>query len=327
VPFVATAAASHHHRMQVVVVGAGLSGLVAARRLTHAGCDVTVLDKGAVPGGRLATRRLDGATLDTGAQFFTIRSDAFAALAAEWLAAGVVYEWNRGFGDPADGHPRYAAHGGMAALAAHLAAGLDVRTTTMVFAVRAGPGRWDVALDDGAALSADALVLTCPVPQSASLLITADAEIPAELRRLEYDRTIALLVALDGPSAVPPPGGHQAGEGTFSFVADNHRKGVSTVPALTLHAHPAVSAEHWDDDANALEAWLLDAARPWFGSSAAVATRVERWRFATPRHVWPDPCWVAAAGPAPVVMAGDAFAGPKVEGAALSGLAAAAALV
>jgi renalase len=317
---------SRHDRRVIVVVGAGLAGLVAARTLVAGGYDVVVLEKGTVPGGRLATVAMDAATLDTGAQFFTVRSDAFAALVDRWLHAGVVYEWNRGFSDPPDGHPRYAGRGGMAALAAHLAAGLDVRTGAFVFAVRTSGGQWEVVLDDGTSIAAAALVLTCPLPQSVSLLMTAEVELPEQLARTDYERTVALLAVLDGPSALPPSGGHQDSEGTFSFVADNQRKGVSTVPALTLHASPAASRARWDDPPEAVRRGLTDAARPWLGDARVVACRLRRWRFATPASVWPQACWLAADACAPLVLAGDAFAGPRVEGAVLSGLAAAKAL-
>jgi renalase len=309
--------------MTVVVVGAGLSGLVAAGRLRDSGRAVVVLDKGVTVGGRLATARLGDATLDAGAQFFTVRSEAFAAMVDPWLRSGLVYEWTRGFPGPPDGYPRYAVRGGMAALAAHLAAGLEVRLDTFVFAIRPGGAGWDVVIDDGRVVTAEAVVVTCPVPQSASLLITAGLAVPEDLRRTDYERTIALLVALDGDGAVPAPGGVQQADETFSFVADNRRKGLSTAPALTLHVASEPSRAHWDDPPEALEAWLLDAARPWLGGAAVVDRAVKRWRFATPQRIWPDPCWSSSDGSAPVAIAGDAFAGPKVEGAALSGLAAA----
>ena len=101
--------------------------------------------------------------------------------------------------------------------------------------------------DDDSRVRADALVLTAPVPQSASLLITSDLVPPDELRSTDYDRTLALLVVLDGPGAVPPPGAVQDADATFSFVADNQAKGASSVPALTLHASGAVSRALWDE--------------------------------------------------------------------------------
>ena len=55
----------------VVVVGAGISGLVCASELSQAGIDVTVVEMGRGPGGRLATRRGSGLPFDHGTQYFT----------------------------------------------------------------------------------------------------------------------------------------------------------------------------------------------------------------------------------------------------------------
>ena len=52
----------------VVVAGAGLAGLVAARHLADAGADVTVYERRAEVGGRVRTRRKEGFTLDRGFQ-------------------------------------------------------------------------------------------------------------------------------------------------------------------------------------------------------------------------------------------------------------------
>jgi predicted NAD/FAD-dependent oxidoreductase len=309
----------------MIVVGAGLAGLSAARTMALAGHDVTVFDKGRAPGGRMATRRIGAATFDHGAQFFTARSDAFAAMVDDWMASGLVTEWCRGFGAEPDGHPRYAVRGGMNALAKHLAAGLDVRCPMMVFAIRRDANRWAVQIDDGSLHRCDGLVVTCPVPQSYSLLVPAEIAIPEPLLRTDYDRTLALLAVLDGPGAVPEPGGVQGAPG-FTFIGDNRRKGISAVPALTLHADPVWSKTHWDADREATHAALLASAKPWLGAARVVESQVKRWRFATPRTIWPEPCWRPEDG-SPVVLAGDAFAGPRVEGAILSGVAAARSLL
>ena len=54
----------------VVIIGAGLAGLAAARRLAIAGRDVCVIDAGDAPGGRVRTDRVDGLLLDRGFQLY-----------------------------------------------------------------------------------------------------------------------------------------------------------------------------------------------------------------------------------------------------------------
>ncbi|HSL56312.1 MAG TPA: FAD-dependent oxidoreductase [Acidimicrobiales bacterium] len=313
-----------------VVVGAGLAGLMAARRLQAAGHDVVVVDKGRAVGGRLATRRItaDGvgeARLDHGAQFFTVRGETLGDLVAELTAADLVRVWAHGFGDH-DGHPRYVVPTGMTALAKHLARGLDVQVGVELRAIGPGPAGWRLVADD-TAYDADAVVLTAPVPQSLALLAAGDtvldAELAAGLAAIEYDRVLAVLAVLDGAPALPAPGGVQLADGPFTFVADNAAKGVSDVPALTLHTTDAVARARWDDDPDTVLADLLAAAAPWIGTARVAAAQLKRWRYAAPRRTWPDRCCVAATDPGPLVLAGDAFDGPRIEGAVDSGVAAA----
>ena len=124
----------------LAVVGAGVAGLLGARRLQEAGWPVVVLEAGDRPGGRLATVHIDTgpggkAALDSGAQFITVRSQPFVALMDSWLNSGAAYEWCRGFDQPParpDGYPRYAGTGGMANLATAMAEGIDIRYRTRV---------------------------------------------------------------------------------------------------------------------------------------------------------------------------------------------------
>jgi oxygen-dependent protoporphyrinogen oxidase len=66
-----------------VVVGGGISGLVAARDLATAGFGVTVLEAGPVFGGCVGSHEVAGLLLDSGAESFATRSTAVADLAAE----------------------------------------------------------------------------------------------------------------------------------------------------------------------------------------------------------------------------------------------------
>jgi phytoene dehydrogenase-like protein len=56
--------------VDVVVVGAGLAGLTAARRLAGASLSVLLLEAADAPGGRVRTDRRDGLLLDRGFQLF-----------------------------------------------------------------------------------------------------------------------------------------------------------------------------------------------------------------------------------------------------------------
>ena len=58
---------------RVVVVGAGMAGLVSALRLAHAGLDVTVVEAAAGPGGKVRQLEVDGAAIDSGPTVFTMR--------------------------------------------------------------------------------------------------------------------------------------------------------------------------------------------------------------------------------------------------------------
>ena len=313
--------------MRVAVVGAGVSGLVAARQLADEH-DVVVFDKGRSVGGRLATRRIGAARLDHGAQFFTARGDGFQRQVDDWVARDVARIWCHGFDGDGDGYPRYCGTTGMNALAKDLASGLDCHTSRLVFACRPTEVGWDVVIDDGVVHEADALVLTCPIPQSWALLVQAQVGVPDQLFRREYHRTIGLLTVLDRPSAVAAPGGAQFDptdvDAPFGFIGDNAAKGISPVPAVTFHATQPWSTEHWDDDAETLRDLLLERARPWIGDATVIDAQVKKWRFAGPVEPWPDPCWVDDEHR--LVLAGDLFAGPKVEGAFDSGLAAASAV-
>lgn len=309
--------------MRIVVVGAGLTGLSAARRL-HVRHDVTVLERDAVAGGRLGTMRIGAATFDAGAQFFTARTEAFRTQADDWVDRGVASVWCHGFAID-DGHPRFVGAAGMSGLALDLADDLDVRTDHMVFTLRRLEDGWQVVLDDASTIECDAIVLTCPIPQVWALLAESGVDIPDELARSPFHRIVALLVTLDRASRVPDPGAVQldpaASSATFGFVSDNQRKGISAVPAVTLHTTWAWSDAHWRDDDDTVRRTLIDEADAWFDVRDVVDATVRRWRFAAPATPWPEPCW--ADEERMLVVAGDLFDGPKVEGAFMSGRAAA----
>ena len=55
------------NKKKIVIIGAGVSGLLCGARLSKAGYSVHIIDKGRNIGGRLSTRRKDGAVFHHGA--------------------------------------------------------------------------------------------------------------------------------------------------------------------------------------------------------------------------------------------------------------------
>ncbi len=73
----------HAHETRVVVVGGGVSGLVAARECAKVGLQVTVLEASDVFGGVLRSAQVGGMTLDVGAESFATRGGVVRDLLAE----------------------------------------------------------------------------------------------------------------------------------------------------------------------------------------------------------------------------------------------------
>ncbi|HEV7624746.1 MAG TPA: FAD-dependent oxidoreductase, partial [Amnibacterium sp.] len=63
-----------------VVVGGGVGGLVAARRLALQGRDVVLLERSSALGGRVAGGSIAGVEADTGAESFAVRGGTMRAL-------------------------------------------------------------------------------------------------------------------------------------------------------------------------------------------------------------------------------------------------------
>lgn len=315
-----------------IVVGAGISGLLAADELQSAGWNVTVFDKGRGVGGRMATRRVGEGTFDHGAQFFTARGERFSGLVDDWLGADAAAEWARGFADAEggpneDGHPRYRGADGMTSIPKYIATGLDVRTGERVVRVDARDDVWEVVCESGLRAEGSALVLALPVPQALDLASSGKYRLPDRARtRLEavsYDPCLALMVLLDGPSPVPEPGGMQVKGEPLDFIGDNQRKGISSVPAVTIHAGPGWSRSHYGDDEAVITGELISLAGDRLGTDFAptvVDSSLARWRYSWVTNSHPDP-FLAASEERPLLFCGDAFGQPKVEGASLSGLA------
>ena len=302
--------------MRVAVVGAGISGVACARVLTEAGHDVVVLDRGRVPGGRMASRRLEGRYVDLGASYLTARDPAFVAVVDGWLARGIARPWTdtfqvaspAGLGEHKPGPVRYAAPAGLRSLVTELTAGLDVRQEVEVTAVGPGPSI-DLA-------PYDAVVLAMPDPQALRLLDPSLAAERAAIDGRAWEPALALAAGwptrdweFDGlfvnDSAV------------LDWVADDGARRGDGAPVLVAHSSPAFAASRLMDPP-AAGPELVAALRGLLGLGEPTWSRVQRWTFAKPVGTREQSHWLGAAG---IGLCGDGWGAAKIEAAWLSGTA------
>ena len=310
--------------MRVLIVGAGMTGLTAARRLTVDGHEVTVVDKGRAVGGRMASKRVGEARFDIGAQHFSVRSELFRTEVDDWFERGLTEIWYQGSSltDPARGiEPRHRGVPAMRAICEGLAAGLDVRLATRIDRLEVLDLEVRAVGETGRSDWYDAAVVTAPAPQAIQLVRTAPID-PVALEQLSSVTYAPCLVAMIETDRVTGwKDGHLVPDaGAIAWMADEHAKGVSAVPAITVHSTPAFAAEHID---RAVAEWLpllIDEAAPHLPGGVHSAGG-HGWRYAQPRNPSTDGAIVGHRRP-PIVFAGEAFAGARIEGAFLSGLAA-----
>ncbi|HEX2619071.1 MAG TPA: FAD-dependent oxidoreductase [Phototrophicaceae bacterium] len=323
------------HYADVIIIGGGLSGLVAALDLQAQDKSVIVLEKGSSIGGRLTTRKVGAGLADDGAQFFTVRSAEFQHMVDQWIDEKLVYLWSMGWSDGSlagvtdDGHPRYAAHGGMNTIARRMAQDIkDIRTNITVESVQAIGSEWVIKDSAGIQYSSKALVLTPPVPQSLELLDAGEVRLTdadrQALERIQYAPCLTGLFLLEGNAPLPAPGAIQRRNAPISWIANNKQKGISEdATVITVQADDGYSAQIWNDpDPRILNALRTDL-MVWLPEGYQILEeQLIRWRYSQPTVLHPDPCFKAAGLPS-LVFAGDAFSQPRVEGAFLSGKAAA----
>lgn len=317
-------------RRRAAVVGAGLAGLSAARRLAEAGWGVAVFEKSRGPGGRTATRRTEGGrAYDHGAPSFGVRDPRFRALLVEARAAGTVDVAVPRIGEvgarsllprPEVGE-RWMGVPGMSAFAGWLAQGLDVRPGRCVSATRPTRLGAVLTLEDGAQTEPfGAVLVTVPGPQAVPLLSAAPS-LEARAAALAYAPCVALMLTLAGPLAHAFDSLRFA-EGPLAWAVRGASKpGRGPAETWVLYATAEWSAAHLEQAPEQTSAELLAAFARGAGPLPAVAESLPmRWRYAR--------ALAGAEGPRALFdprsglgLAGDALAGHRVEDAFLSGLA------
>lgn len=303
-------------RLPVVVVGAGISGVACARRLTAAGIPVELRERSHVPGGRMASRTLAGRRVDLGASYLTCGGAEFAAVVESWAERGLVRPWTdrfavrtaTGWGESGAGPVRYGTPGGLRSLVEDLATGLDVRARRDVADVGPGP-RVD---GDPAA----AVVLAMPDPQACDLLADALTDELAAVDGREFEPAFAIAAGWTERCWRDLDGAFVADDPDLTWVADDGRRRGDGAPVLVAHTTATFAAPHLDRPADAAGPALAALRRVLEIDRPPEWSYLQRWSLARPVTPHDAPYHL---GDAMVGLCGDAWGSPRIETAWTSG--------
>lgn len=336
----------------VVVIGAGISGLTAARQLQQAGHRITVVDKSRGLGGRVATRRRGATLVDHGCRYLQPFADPTLSCLPALLETGVLQPWEpqtftlgvNGSLEAMAVEKLYVAPQGMSAVAKALAPGLVIHRHWRATAVIPLPQGWRI---EGETLSGDrqgesisieakAVVVAIPAPQAAALMDRAAlqheglAKLMHQLQSVEFESVITTMTGYSpGESARLP---FQTAPCGWMVVGNKHpvlgwaaldssKRTDPLEPVVVVHSSAAFAANNIDrSDLESVGHELITAAAgslaAWLSSPTWM--QVHRWRYGFVHRPLGSPVLYSSAV-STLVGCGDWCSGGNVSGAIASG--------
>jgi predicted NAD/FAD-dependent oxidoreductase len=342
--------------LRVAVIGAGMAGLAAARALHHAGCQVLVLERNNLPGGRVTTRLMpvaspEGASavlFDYGAQNIKADGTALGTVAQQVLdesdfavvdAPVCLHEDHRVLaGDEhSNAERKWSCAGGMQQLAKTLASDLPIHYNTSVLRIEQDD-EFLLHTDQSDTLdTVQRVIVTIPAPQAAQLLEASMWSAEAAnmndrivlLRTVEYSRCLSVMLHFAAAGEDIPWYALLARDRSHPLLWLARENAKNFVPggqgsALVAQLGHEVSCKLWDETDDTISrrttGWIADILGDDFRET--LQHEVYRWRYSQPRNTI-DFDAVNTPGTR-VLVCGDATARGRVPDAYDSGLQAAA---
>ena len=179
----------------ILIIGAGLSGLVLANELKKFSRDLIILEKSRGVGGRISTRRIDEQGLDHGSLHLKHDSYLLKYLQTTELKPRLRID-DEGF----------FVTNGMTLIPKQLASGHTIHKETRVVKIQRNFDSWVVETDQEVTYQCHTIVLTAPLPQALELLKVSSIT-SSHLERLQEitysEGLLALITTEQGESHVP----------------------------------------------------------------------------------------------------------------------------
>ena len=265
----------------IIIIGSGIAGLSAANYLSSKNFNVTVLDKGKYPGGRISTRRGKDFIFNHGAQFFTAKSNEFKKICNRAVNDNVLVNWveskkNRFIGNP-----------DMREFSIWLSKNLSIYQDTVV--ERLEYNDQFIVYTDNKKFICDGLIITAPSFQTASLIKNLDQNICKLIEKVEYFPCWCVMLSIKDLSL---KNFNIDEKSIFNWIVSENNKIKNQLNhnCLTIHTNERFSVENLDKTKEV----ILDKIVQEFTEIYQVKTQdiiyknIHKWRYAKVKKPFPQ---------------------------------------
>jgi len=315
--------------LKIAVIGAGLSGLFAARTLIDHGHRVQVFEKADRPGGRIATLKSSPYAFDTGAQYFTVYDDRLRRYAKSWQMDAIVQPWqgkvqlvkSGRLSDERKVTERWVGIPAMDAVAVHMASGIKIDYNVTVLSLSKSKNRWQLTdCHQNVYGPYEAVIIAAPPPRAAGLL-KSSPKLRDRIRKVEMQPCLAVMAAFEKPLDLPFDAAFVHDSPIRWVARDSSKPRRTEAECWVFHAGAKWSYEHAGKDDAASVRSLIDPFIKSMGHTPVdpIYYQTRYWRFAAAANPLNVGClWDAASK---IGLCGDWCQMSRFEGAALSGMA------
>ena len=308
---------------KIVVIGSGIAGLAAAKHFNSENFNITVLDKGKYPGGRISTRKNKEFVFNHGAQFFTAKSNEFKKICQSGVNDNVLINWNT-----FSKNYRYIGNPDMREFAFWFSKNLKIYQETLVESIEYNDS-FNI-ITNNKKFTADGLIITAPSSQIAELIKSLDNQMYNLIENVIYFPCWCVMLSIKDMNLKHFDSDEKS---IFSWIISENNKIKNSLNhnCITIHTNEKFSLNYLEKN----KEFVLDKIIKEFTKIYKVKNKdiifrnIHRWRYAKVKNYFPlehskisklMPLGIAGDW-CPPMLGGDYYVnGQRVEDAFLSGI-------
>lgn len=282
----------------LVIVGAGLSGLTLGLELQKKNKTFVILEKSKGVGGRIATRRINEQGVDHGAPYLKSHPIIFELLHQFNVHGGKIAE------------PGICVDGGMTALPKKIAENLPINKDEKIVHISFIDKIWNCRSEKGNHYQSKKLVITAPLPQALELLSNSKIDFNQDLKSISYTKGLLGLFTADENLLIKKT----LPDNVHSVLSMKSRQLNPSAWVLRTTEEFSEKCFERSDDENLAQ--IVTMFSECFEEKPVIThSELKKWRYVVPNNVLPHPYLEVQDA---LYLIGDGFLYPDVRGALLS---------